>query len=132
MGSARLRRVLVACRPGALKVIYNLDSRHNLSSNRFSAYVQDTYRLSTSAGYLNITGGIRFSYWDYNKETLVSPRVNLGFVPDAAPRWAFRFATGLYYQSPFYKEYRMPVVDENGNTRIAPIPISNRNGRSSS
>ena len=104
--------------PGALKVIYNLDSRHNLSSNRFSAYVQDTYRLSTSAGYLNITGGIRFSYWDYNKETLVSPRVNLGFVPDAAPRWAFRFATGLYYQSPFYKEYRMPVVDENGNTRI--------------
>lgn len=105
--------------PGMLKVIYNLDSRHDLSSNRFSAYVQDTYRLQTSLGYFNINGGIRMSYWDFNKEFLVSPRINIGFVPDRAPRWAFRFATGLYYQSPFYKEYRQPLVDIDGNTVIA-------------
>lgn len=104
--------------PGVLKVVYNLDSRHNISSTRMSAFVQDTYRLQTSAGYLNINGGLRFSYWTYNKEFLVSPRINLTFVPDKAPKWSFRFATGLYYQSPFYKEYRMPVVDENGNTVI--------------
>lgn len=104
--------------PDALKVIYNLDSRHNISSTRMSAYVQDTYRLPTSAGYLNISGGLRFSYWSYNKEFLVSPRINLGFIPDAAPRWSFRFATGLYYQSPFYKEYRRPVSDPDGNTVI--------------
>lgn len=104
--------------PEALKVIYNLDSRHNTSSTRFSAYAQDTYRLSTTAGYLNINGGIRMSYWSFNKEFLLSPRVNVTFVPDRAPRWLFRFATGLYYQSPFYKEYRMPVADENGNNII--------------
>lgn len=104
--------------PGALKVVYNLDSHHDMSSTRLSAYVQDTYRMNTRAGYLNITGGVRMSYWDFNKEFLVSPRINMGFVPDAAPRWAFRFATGLYYQSPFFKEYRQPVTDDQGNITI--------------
>ncbi len=104
--------------PEALKMIYSLDSRHDITTNRIAGYVQDTYRLQTGAGYMNITGGVRLSYWDFNKELLVSPRVNLGFVPDAAPRWAFRLATGLYYQAPFYKEYRMPVTDTDGNTVV--------------
>lgn len=104
--------------PDVLKVIYNLDSRHDISSTRMAFYVQDTYRLATSAGYLNINGGLRMSYWSYNKEFLVSPRVNIGFVPDRAPKWAFRFSTGLYYQSPFYKEYRRMVTDELGNNII--------------
>ena len=104
--------------PDALKVIYNLDSQNDISTTRFSAYVQDTYKVQTSAGYLNINGGIRMSYWSFNKEFLVSPRINIGFVPDKAPKWAFRFATGLYYQSPFYKEYRMPIADPDGNTII--------------
>ena len=104
--------------PEALKVVYNLKSNHDLSTNRFSAYLQDTYRLQTNAGYLNLNGGVRLSYWDYNKEFLVSPRVNVGFVPDRAPRWAFRFATGLYYQQPFFKEFRQPVTDSEGNQTI--------------
>lgn len=104
--------------PDVLKVIYNLDSRHDISSTRMAFYVQDTYRLATSAGYLNINGGLRMSYWSYNQEFLVSPRVNIGFVPDRAPKWAFRFSTGLYYQSPFYKEYRRMVTDEVGNNII--------------
>ena len=104
--------------PNSLKVIYNLDSKNDVKSTRFAAYVQDTYRLQTRYGYLSVNGGVRFSYWDYNKEFLVSPRINLGFVPDKAPHWSFRFATGLYYQSPFYKEYRMPTADAEGNTII--------------
>lgn len=104
--------------PSQLKVIYNLDSKHDIASTRMAAYVQDTYRLQTKYGYMSINGGIRLSYWDFNKEFLVSPRFNIAFVPDRAPRWSFRFATGLYYQSPFYKEYRMPTVDEAGNTII--------------
>lgn len=104
--------------PDALKMIYNLDSKHDINSTRFAFYAQDTYRLQTSAGYLNINGGLRFSYWSFNKEFLVSPRISLGFIPDKAPRWAFRFSTGLYYQSPFYKEYRQPVEDADGNSII--------------
>lgn len=101
--------------PSQVKVIYGLSSHHDVSSTRFAFFAQDSYRLQTSAGYLNLNGGIRCSYWSFNKEFLISPRVNIGFVPDAHPRWAFRFATGLYYQSPFYKEYRMPVEDADGN-----------------
>ena len=104
--------------PDKLQVIYNLDSKNDVNSVRMAAYVQDTYRMQTNAGYLSINGGLRFSYWGYNKEFLVSPRFNFGFVPDSAPHWSFRFATGLYYQSPFYKEYRMPSIDEAGNTII--------------
>lgn len=104
--------------PDALKMIYNLDSKHDINSTRLAFYAQDTYRLQISAGYLNINGGLRFSYWSFNKEFLVSPRISLGFIPDRAPRWAFRFSTGLYYQSPFYKEYRQPVEDADGNSII--------------
>lgn len=104
--------------PSQLKVIYNLDSRNEVSSTRLAAYIEDTYRLHTSAGYLSVNGGIRLSYWGFNKEFLVSPRFNFAFVPDKAPRWSMRFATGLYYQSPFYKEYRVPTLDPEGNTVI--------------
>lgn len=95
-----------------LEMIYTLTSRQDLSSNRVSLFAQDTYRLNASSGYFSFNGGIRMSYWDFNKELLVSPRVNVGYVPATNDHWAFRFATGLYYQSPFYKEFRMPV--ENG------------------
>ncbi len=101
--------------PDELKVIYNLSSKQDVSSNRFELYAMDTYRIQTGAGYLNLNGGIRASYWDYNREFIVSPRVSVGFVPDNNPRLALRLATGLYYQSPFYKEYRKEVAQDNDN-----------------
>lgn len=102
----------------AVKVIYNLDSRHDISSTRWAAFVQDAWKISTDAGYITVNGGIRLSYWSFNKEFLFSPRINAGFVPENYHNWAFRFATGLYYQSPFYKEYRQPVMDADGNSTI--------------
>lgn len=102
----------------AVKVIYNMSSRHDLSSTRMSAFVQDAWKINTASGFLTVNAGVRMSYWTFNKEFLFSPRVNVGFVPEQSRNWAFRFATGLYYQSPFYKEYRCPVSDEDGNTSI--------------
>lgn len=101
-----------------VNMIYNLSSRHDISTNRMSFFVQDVYRLNTSRGLFSFNIGSRFSYWDYNKEFLVSPRVNVGFIPEQNTHWSFRFATGLYYQSPFYKEYRKQVIDSNGNITI--------------
>lgn len=105
--------------PSAVKVIYNLSSRNDLSSNRFSGYIRDSYRLESGAGYFNFDAGVRFSYWDFNREFLVSPRVSVGYVPQRQPRLAFRVATGLYYQTPFFRELRMPVADSEGNEHIA-------------
>lgn len=105
--------------PDAIKMIYNLSSRHNLSSNRIAFYVQDSYRVNSSSGYFAINGGLRLSYWDFNKEFLVSPRASVAFVPERNNNLTMRMAAGLYYQSPFYKEYRMPVDDGLRNTVIA-------------
>lgn len=104
--------------PDAMKVVYNLASSHDLSSTRMSGFLQDAFRFNTSAGFFNLNAGVRFSYWSFNKEFIVSPRVSLGFVPERNNRWTFRFATGLYYQSPFYKEFRLQQTDAAGNTTV--------------
>ncbi len=101
-----------------LRMVYNLASRHDLTSTRLSAFAQDAWKVNTSAGFLTVNGGLRLSYWSFNKEFLLSPRITVGFVPERAPSWALRFATGLYYQAPFYKEYRLPVTDDKGNQTI--------------
>ena len=49
-----------------IRMIYNLSSRHDLSTNRLAFYAADSYRLKTSAGYFAFNGGLRFSYWDVN------------------------------------------------------------------
>jgi len=46
------------------------------------------------------------AHWSYNKETIVSPRVSIAAIPAFNQDITFRFATGLYYQAPFYKELR--------------------------
>ena len=101
-----------------INMIYNLSSYNNLSSNRLSLFVQDSYKLMTKAGLLIFNGGIRCSYWDFNKEFLISPRVSVGFIPEFNKNFAFRVAGGLYYQSPFYKEYRKEEKDSYGNYNI--------------
>lgn len=109
-----------------LRMIYNLNSRHDVTSTRFSLYAQDEWKVATSAGFVTVNAGARLSHWSFNRETLFSPRASVGFIPEKSPGWAFRFATGLYYQSPFFKEYRMPVTDDKGNQSI----ILNRDIRS--
>ncbi len=105
--------------PQEVNVIYNQTSSHDLNTTRFAFFVQDTYKLMTSAGLWSINGGIRVSHWDFNKETLVSPRFSIGFVPERNNRFSLRLAGGLYYQAPFYKEYRMEQLDSLGNAYIA-------------
>lgn len=101
-----------------IRMIYNLSSHQDLSTTRMAFYVADSYRLQTSSGYFAFNGGLRFSYWDFNKEFLVSPRLNVAFVPERNSSLTLRFATGLYYQPPFYKEFRQPLTDADGNTTI--------------
>lgn len=98
-----------------VNVIANLFSDNKLSSTRFSGYVQDMFKFRSKQGLFTLVAGIRGSYWDYNQEFLFSPRASLGFIPNFNQNFTFRFASGLYYQSPFYKEVRKEVQDEYGN-----------------
>lgn len=102
-----------------VQMVYNLTSKQDFCSNRISAFAQDVFRITNDAGYWTINGGVRLSYWDFNSEFLISPRVSVGFIPKSNERFALRMAAGMYYQSPYYKEYRMEKIDEYGNAYIA-------------
>ncbi len=89
-----------------IELIYNLRSQNEVRNHRLSAFVQDTWRRHTDAGIFVINSGFRLAYWSWNGEPLISPRISVGFIPEKNKKLTFRLATGVYYQSPFYKEYR--------------------------
>lgn len=96
-----------------------LKSDFNLSSNRIMGFVQDDFSLYTGENEeLQVSAGVRFNYWDLNKELLISPRIQLGFSPELK-KFKFdpekhlidhslnlRLAAGLYQQPAFYRELR--------------------------
>ena len=97
-----------------LYMIYSMKARNELNANRIEAYIQDTYRFS--GGTADSTGngqthytlnyGVRMSHWNFNRETILSPRVSLAIIPANHENTTFRLAAGLYYQAPFFKELR--------------------------
>lgn len=95
-----------------LNMIYSLRARNELNANRLEVYLQDTWRFrsggdddSTQTLY-TLNYGLRFAHWNFNRETILSPRVSLSIIPAFNQNLSFRLATGLYYQSPFFKELR--------------------------
>ena len=106
-----------------LDLIYSLRSKNEISSRRIEAYVQDTYRWQTGGNeeqqptLWTLNYGIRMANWSYNKETIVSPRASLALIPSWNQNVTFRLAAGLYYQAPFYKEFR-DTTTVNGQTIV--------------
>lgn len=95
---------------GPLDLTYSLYSNNSIESFRTSAYLQETFRQSLDIGFLTINAGVRASYWNWNKEMIVSPRLSIGFIPAFNDDLTFRLSSGIYYQSPFYKELKDTVM----------------------
>ena len=91
-----------------LYMIYSMKARNTLDANRTEAYLQDTYRFTSPGGHTHFTlnYGVRMSHWTLTKETFFSPRISLGIIPAYSENTTLRFAAGLYYQAPFFKELR--------------------------
>ena len=91
-----------------LYLVYSLNAHNELDANRVEAYAQDTYKWTNAAetAFYTLNYGIRFSHWNFNRESIVSPRVSIAMVPAWNNNVTLRFATGVYYQAPFYKELR--------------------------
>ena len=97
-----------------LYMIYSMKARNELNANRMETYIQDTYQFS--GGTTDSTGngqthytlnyGVRMSHWNFNRETILSPRVSLAIIPANHENTTLRLAAGLYYQAPFFKELR--------------------------
>ena len=83
----------------------------NLKSLRHNAFMQ----ISQSLGQFDLTSGIRTAYWDLNEEYLFSPRASISYQPLWQNDVVFRVSSGIYYQSPFYRELRdlQGVINRN-------------------
>ena len=99
-----------------LDLIYTLSARNDIKSHRIEAYIQDVYHFNKRDNFFTLNYGIRLANWSFNKETIVSPRASIAFAPAFNHDLTFRFATGLYYQAPFYKEMR-DTITQDGMTR---------------
>jgi hypothetical protein len=87
--------------------------KFKIDGKRIVKTFSDTIRESNSKWALNI--GSRVGYTSANQEFFVTPRISVTFIPrlymvrNGQVRRrdvAFRLATGLYYQPPFYREFR--------------------------
>ena len=100
-----------------LYMIYSLKARNELKANRVETYIMDTYKWMNAAQttFYTLNYGLRFSHWNYNRESILSPRLSLAVVPAWNHDVTLRFAAGLYYQAPFFKELR-DTLTTNGIT----------------
>ncbi|MCJ8163684.1 carboxypeptidase-like regulatory domain-containing protein [Pontibacter sp. E15-1] len=93
---------------------YFLKSKLNLNTLRYSGFVQHTIELDSLR---TITYGLRATYWDFNGELDVSPRVQYSFITRQNPDLSFKAALGVYYQPPFYRELRNPEGQLNAKLK---------------
>ena len=55
-----------------LYMIYSLNARNELKAQRVEAYLQDTYKFASGETFFTLNYGVRFSHWNFNRESIVS------------------------------------------------------------
>ncbi len=96
---------------------YSLKSSAHISSNRYTAFAQNTWSLDGDSTALAITAGVRFNYWDYNNQFIITPRASISYKPKWERDIMLRFSAGFYYQPPFYRELRNLQGEVNPNLK---------------
>ncbi|MBP6731461.1 MAG: TonB-dependent receptor [Chitinophagales bacterium] len=92
-----------------------LRSKFNLKSNRISGFIQNLWKAGDSSK-VTVNLGVRFSYWDVNKEFIVTPRLQVSYKPKGKSDLVLNASVGTYYQPPFYREMR--DLDGKVNTNL--------------
>ncbi len=90
-----------------LELYYYAHAHNVLNIHRVAAYGSDRwdFRLKNNS-HLLLTAGLRLYWWSYAREFLTAPRLNLAYKPAANSNFVLRFATGVFYQPPFYRALR--------------------------
>ncbi len=82
-----------------------LKGQHKLNSLSLAVFLEGKAKFQINDwGQVKTNLGLRASYWSYNKELNLSPRLNISLLPEHNKSLAYRLATGVYYQTPFYRE----------------------------
>ena len=93
---------------------------NTLQTLRWSAFVQDRWHFGDSIHRFILVGGVRLSYWSFNNNVFLTPRLRLMYQPKIKNNKtdiSFYMATGLYFQPSFYKEMRLPDGTLNENIK---------------
>jgi hypothetical protein len=97
------------------------DSRqaeNRIAYDQFGAFIQNTREINGEGADIFITTGLRGTVWNFNRTTMLSPRVTISTQPYWKRDMMFHLSAGYYYQPPFYKEMRMP--DGSINQEVKP------------
>jgi len=106
---------------GPLVPFTNVRATNFNTINRFSGFAQWSTKTTLGQSQFWINAGARAHSWQVSgesiatgeRQTVVSPRLQLTLKPDWEKDMVFRFATGYYYQPPFYRELR----NQNGEVQ---------------
>ncbi|WP_406826996.1 carboxypeptidase-like regulatory domain-containing protein [Pedobacter sp. KACC 23697] len=79
-----------------------INVKNNLDIKNYSAYIQDSYSLSSLA---ELQLGARATYSSLSKQLLISPRVLVAYRPNSNNK-ILRFTAGVYSQPPSYRTIR--------------------------
>ncbi|MBN1184342.1 MAG: carboxypeptidase-like regulatory domain-containing protein [Bacteroidales bacterium] len=95
-------------------ILYRVSrGKNDMTSSRINSYIQNTYTFELDSSNILLTTGVRSNYWDFNEEFIITPRLSVSYIPNTSKDYMFYFATGFYYQPPFYKELRYPQAEIN-------------------
>ena len=102
--------------PSQLKLRFNIAGANHIEPTRMSGYAQYSKKFYWGSNRIFVNAGVRASHWDFNDETIISPRAQFAIKPDWDLDMLFKISGGIYYQSPFYKEIK--DLDGNFNPNI--------------
>lgn len=102
--------------PSELRLRYHISGANHIQPTRISGFAQYSKKLYWGTNRIFLNAGVRASHWDFNDETIISPRAQFALKPDWQQDMLFKISGGIYYQAPFYKEIK--DIDGNFNSNI--------------
>lgn len=102
--------------PSDLRLHFHIAGQNHIQPTRLSGYAQFSKKLFWGTNRVFVNAGVRASHWDFNDETIISPRAQFAIKPDWEMDMLFKLSGGIYYQAPFYKEIK--DLDGNFNPNI--------------
>ncbi|HPS12784.1 MAG TPA: TonB-dependent receptor, partial [Prolixibacteraceae bacterium] len=89
-----------------LKLYYSAKTDTILSTQRLTAFLQDSYSVPLAIGNLLFTGGLRAHYWTFTDKVSISPRLSASLKMGTKNDIIARLSFGWYYQPAFYRELK--------------------------
>ena len=99
-----------------LRLRFNISGENHIQPTRMSGYAQYSKKFFWGDNRVFVNAGVRASHWDFNNETIISPRAQFAVKPNWDMDMLFKVSGGIYYQAPFYKEIK--DLDGNFNPNI--------------